>query len=108
MKKLSLLATVIIGLLTVSSATFAQSTYAQTHPRRHEVTARLSNQNRRIHNEVSHGDMSRAEAARLHRQDRRIRTEERRMARRDHGHITPQEQARLNRQENRVSKKIGS
>lgn len=77
------------------------------HPRRAEVNARLANQNRRIHEEVKEGDMSKAKAAKLHREDRQMRQEERDMAAQNGGHITKAEQHVLNQQENKVSKQIG-
>ena len=51
--------------------------------------------------------MSKAKAARLQREDRKIRREERAMASMNGGHITKREQAVLNQQENAVSKQIG-
>jgi ketosteroid isomerase-like protein len=77
------------------------------HPRRVEVNHRLANRNPRTHHEVREGDMSHAEAARLHRDDRQVRQEERDMARHDGGHITRREDYALNRQENHVSRQIG-
>ena len=56
---------------------------------------------------IQEGDMSKAKAARLHRKDRKIRKEERRMAAKDGGHITKVDQQKLNRQENGASKQIG-
>jgi hypothetical protein len=81
--------------------------WKKSHPRRAEVNARLANQNRRIHDEVKEGDMSKAKAAKLHREDRQIRQEERDMAAQNGGHITKAEQRVLNQQENKVSKQIG-
>ena len=77
------------------------------HPRRAEVNGRLENQDRRINQEVKEGEMSKAEAAKLHKEDHQIRKEERQMASQHDGHITKEEQAKLNRQENQVSKQIG-
>ena len=71
------------------------------------LNQRLANQNRRIHNEVKEGEMSHAQAAQLHRDDRKIRQEERDMAAQNAGHITKLEQRALNQQENAVSRKIG-
>lgn len=79
----------------------------EKHPRRAEVNGRLDNQNSRINQEVQEGDLSKAEAAKLHREDRQIRREEKRMAAEHGGHITAQEQRKLNRQENAVSNQIG-
>lgn len=100
--------TVMIACFAISSMSFAQpGHFAKTHPRRAQVNHRLANQNNRIHNEVKEGDMSKTQAATLHKDDRQIRGEERRMAAKDGGHITKKEQAKLNRQENGVSKQIG-
>ncbi len=68
---------------------------------------RLKNQDKRIHKEVKEGEMSKDDAAKLHKEDRHIRKEERMMASQNGGHITKQEQKKLNRQENAVSKEIG-
>jgi hypothetical protein len=83
------------------------SQWEKTHPRRDQVNDRLANQNQRINKEVGEGEMSKAKAVRLHRADRRIRQEERNMARRNGGHITKIQQEKLNRQENAVSRQIG-
>ncbi|CAD6559046.1 hypothetical protein LMG27952_06775 [Paraburkholderia hiiakae] len=85
----------------------AQTNWDATHPRRAEVNHRLANQDRRIHQEVREGEMSRAEAARLHRDDHQIRQEERDMARQNGSHITRREDYVLNQQENHVSRQIG-
>ena len=81
--------------------------WAASHPRRAEVNGRLANQNARIHQEVKEGELSKAQAANLHRQDHQIRTEERAMASMNNGHITKTEQRALNQQENHVSREIG-
>ena len=81
--------------------------FAQTHPRREQVNERLATQNQRIKSEVAAGDLTAKQGARLHRDDRRIRREERLMAAQNGGHITKGEQRVLNRQENAVSRKIG-
>ena len=104
MKKLFVIA-LVVALATTSSLN-AQS-WKQSHPRRAEVNNRLANQNNRINQEVKEGEISKAQAARLHRQDRKIRREERLMASQNGGHITKAEQKILNRQENKVSRKIG-
>ena len=85
----------------------AQTNWDASHPRRAEVNDRLANQDRRIHQEVREGEMSHAEAARLHRDDHQIRQEERDMASQNGGHITRLEKRTLNQQENAVSKQIG-
>jgi 4-hydroxy-3-methylbut-2-en-1-yl diphosphate synthase IspG/GcpE len=100
----ALIACVVAGL---STAAMAETQWAKNHPRRAEVNKRLSNQNRRIHNEVKEGDMTRGQAAKLHKDDRQIRQEERDMASQNGGHITKGEQGVLNKQENGVSRQIG-
>ncbi len=103
-----------VAAVTMSLSGLATSALADTdtqwqknHPRREQVNERLANQNKRIHQEVKEGDLTKAQAAKLHREDRAIRKEERTMARLNHGHITKAEQKALNQQENQVSKQIG-
>ena len=101
----------MVGLFALSVNVFAdegvKGDFAKSHPRRAEVNKRLDNQNKRIHNEVKEGEISKSQAADLHKQDHQIRQEERDMASQDKGHITKQEQKTLNQQENVVSKEIG-
>lgn len=104
----SMLFTAALMLAGSAAGSFAdEGKFDQTHPRRAEVNQRLDNQDKRIHNEVKEGDMSKAKAERLHREDRHIRHEERAMASKDGGHISKREQHKLNRQENTVSQQIG-
>ena len=81
--------------------------WQKTHPRRAEVNQRLANQDKRIHQEVKEGEMTKAQAAQLHKDDRNIRNEEQLMASQNGGHITKAEQRALNQQENKVSAQIG-
>jgi len=97
---------IMIALFGITTTTFAQTRFDNTHPRRAEVNTRLAHQDARINHEVRHGEISRARAERLHREDHSVRNEERRMASRDHGHLTRRDDARLNRRENRVSRRI--
>jgi hypothetical protein len=90
-----------------SPAATADGQWAKSHPRRAEVNTRLANQNRRINKEVREGEISRGQAAKLHKQDHQIRKEERAMASTNGGHITRAEQRALNQQENQVSREIG-
>ncbi len=90
-----------------TAAKASNATWAQQHPRRDEVNDRLQNQDQRIHQEVKEGDLTTAQAAALHKDDRDIRQEERDMAHLDKGHITAADQKALNQQENVVSKDIG-
>jgi hypothetical protein len=84
----------------------AETTWQKNHPRRTEVNHRLANQNRRIHNDVKNGTMTKGQAATAHREDRQVRQEERDMASQNGGHITKPEQKVLNGQENRISGQI--
>lgn len=85
----------------------AGSQWQKSHPRRAEVNKRLAKQNQRIKREVKEGDMTRTQAATLHKNDRQVRKEERSMASQNGGHITKLEKRTLNRQENQVSRQIG-
>jgi hypothetical protein len=90
-----------------AGSAMAVTQWQKDHPRRTEVNKRLNNQDRRIHQERKEGEISKAQAQKLHREDHGIRKEERTMAAQDGGHITKQEQRTLNRQENAVSRQIG-
>jgi len=96
-----------IALSGLATNAMADTKWQKDHPRREQVNNRLNNQNKRIHQEVKEGELSKGQAAKLHREDRSIRKEERTMASTDHGHITKTEQKALNQQENQVSKQIG-
>ena len=99
-------ATLLLG--SMASSTFAaEEQFNKDHPRRAQVNKRLSNQNKRINKEVREGEITKAQAATLHKKDRQIRKEERAMASQHGGHITKQEQRTLNQEENAVSKQIG-
>src|SRR3989440_7934800 len=63
------------GLATNAMADDTQ--WQKTHPRREQVNNRLANQNKRIHQERKQGEITKAQAAKLHRDDRAIRKEER-------------------------------
>lgn len=98
---------ILILTIGIGFASYAQDgQWAKNHPRRAEVNGRLANQNARIHDKVEDGKMSKAEAAKLHKEDHQIRQEERDMAAQNHGHITRQEKKVLNHQENKVSRQI--
>lgn len=106
-KALLLIALTSVLSSTVTSAMAAEGDWAKDHSRRAEVNARLKSQDKRIHNEVQEGEITRGQAAQLHQEDRQIRQEERDMASQNGGHITKQEQRTLNQQENAVSRQIG-
>ena len=96
-----------ISLSGVAASALAETQWEREHPRRDQVNDRLANQNRRIRTEVAEGEMTKGQAAALHREDRQIRNEERVMASQNNGHITRQELKTLNQQENAVSAQIG-
>jgi len=102
---LALISAFVIG--SAGSVIAADKDWNKDHPRRTEVNKRLNNQDKRIHQERKEGDLTKAQAQTLHKDDRGIRKEERTMASQDGGHITKQEQRTLNQQENQVSKQIG-
>jgi hypothetical protein len=90
-----------------ASVASAQDDYAANHPRRAEVQARVEHQHDRIDRRLADGEISGARAHRLHRADYRIARQEHRFAMHHHGRISRAEQARLNRQEARVGHRIG-
>ncbi|MFY9657381.1 MAG: hypothetical protein WAK01_12510 [Methylocystis sp.] len=101
-------AVAILGLTLGAGFTEASAeTWAQRHPRRAEVNARLNNQNGRINKELKEGEITKGQAHALHQQDRAVRQEERDMASQNNGHITRGEQRALNQQENAISHEIG-
>jgi hypothetical protein len=93
--------------LGLSASAMADTKWEKAHPRRDQVNDRLARQDARIHHERKEGDLTAAQAAKLHKEDRQIRSEEHLMASQNGGHITKQEQKTLNAQENAVSKQIG-
>jgi hypothetical protein len=96
----------VLSLTLAGAAVAEDSQWQKDHPRREQVNNRLANQNARIDKKVANGQMSKAEAAKLHSNDHAIRQEERDMAKQNGGHITKQEQKTLNQQENANSKQI--
>jgi len=105
--KKTLVLSVSALLVGIAGAARAESQWDKDHPRRAEVNKRLNNQNARINKEAKEGEISKAQASKLHKEDHQIRQEERDMASQNHGHITKQEQVTLNQQENAVSRQIG-
>jgi hypothetical protein len=106
-RKILTVAAVAFSLAGLATTSFADTAWQKHHPRREEVNHRLANQNRRIHEERKEGEITKGQAARLHREDRNIRREERAMASTNGGHVTKAEQRALNQQENQVSRQIG-
>jgi hypothetical protein len=109
MKIKKITAAALITLMAAGTASLAQAEgqWGKNHPRRHEVNDRLKNQDKRINKEVKEGEMTKADAKKLHKEDHQVRQEERDMAKQNGGHITKQEQKTLNQQENNISHQIG-
>ncbi|AAQ62050.1 hypothetical protein [Chromobacterium violaceum] len=96
----------VCGLAFAGAAQADETQWQKEHPRRAEVNKRLAKQNQRINQERKNGQISKAEARKLHKEDHDIRQQERGMAKLDRGHITRQEQKTLNQEENGVSRQI--
>jgi hypothetical protein len=93
----------ILGLLLAMvgegvAATIPQSTRTPT------VNRRQNRQHRRIRQGVRSGQLTRAEAARLRREQARIAAQKR--AARRNGRVSPAERARLRREQNRANRRI--
>ena len=85
-----------------ATAAFADTPWQQHHPRREEVNNRIHDLNRSIRHERHEGDLTAAQAFRMHQRAHYIRWQERHFARYDGGHISRFEQWRLNREENHL------
>ncbi len=105
-KKLLSVAAVAVTFACLTGTAAADTAWQKSHPRREQVDGRLNNQDRRIHQDVKNGTLSKAQAAALHHDDHQVRQEERDMASQNGGHITKAEQSVLNQQENGISKDI--
>ena len=89
-----------------AGAASAETPWQAHHPARVEINHRLAHQNRQIREERREGDLTAAQARRLHERDHMIRMRERQFARDHHSHLTRREQVRLNHQENVVHRHI--
>lgn len=104
--KIAGLTVVALAMSIIAGTASAETTWQKNHPRRTQVNSRLANQNRRIHQDVKNGTLTKGQAAALHHDDHQIRQEERDMASQNGSHITKSEQNVLNKQENSVSNQI--
>lgn len=102
-RRLVTVATLSMAMTGLAGMALADTAWQKSHPRREQVNHRLANQNRRIHQDVQNGTLSKGQAAALHHQDHQVRQEERAMASQDGGHVTKAEQRVLNQQENGIS-----
>jgi hypothetical protein len=105
-KTLTFAAAIVSLAALLGTTASAETTWQKNHPRRTQVNSRLANQNRRIHNDVKDGTLTKGQAANLHREDHQVRQEERDMASQNGGHITKAEKGVLNKQENGISNQI--
>ena len=99
-------AAVLVALAGLAGTASAETTWQKNHPRRTQVNHRLNNQDKRIHQDVKDGTLTKSQAANIHHEDHQVRQEERDMASQNGGHITKPEQRVLNRQENKISSEI--
>lgn len=99
-------AAVLVSLAGLAGTASAETTWQKNHPRRTQVNHRLANQDKRIHQDVKNGTLTKAQASTLHHEDHQVRQEERDMASQNGGHITKGEQRTLNSQENKISSEI--
>jgi hypothetical protein len=105
-RKIATLTAMSAVIISMTGIAAADTSWQKNHPRREQVNGRLNNQNRRIHQDVKNGTLTKGQAATLHHDDHQIRQEERDMASQNGGHITKGEQSVLNHQENGVSSQI--
>lgn len=99
-------AAVLVSLAALAGTASAETTWQKNHPRRTQVNHRLANQNKRIHQDVKNGTLSKSQAANLHHEDHQVRQEERDMASQNGSHIAKPEKKALNGQENNISSQI--
>ena len=89
-----------------AGAASAETPWQAHHPRRVEVNHRLANENHQIRVERREGDLTAAQARRLHERAYMIRAHARWDARFHGSHLTRREQVRLNHQENALHRHI--
>lgn len=106
--KLAVIGVSLAALVGASAGTASADTnWQKHHPRREEVNARLMRQDHRIAMQRREGDLTRAQAHMLRREDRGVRAQERFDAMHHRGHLTRHEMRRLNHEENGISRQIG-
>lgn len=96
------------ALAVAPAAVLAQTTTPTPTPGRndHNVGQRKGEQQERIGNGVSSGQLTAGETSRLEHQERGINREERGMRAQDNGHLTKGDRALLHRQQNQESRRI--
>jgi hypothetical protein len=89
-----------------AGAASAETPWQAHHPRRVEVNHRLNHINRQIRFERRSGDLTAAQARRMHERAFAMRMQERRFARHHDSHLTRHEQVRLNHEENGLHRHV--
>jgi hypothetical protein len=92
--------------LSVAGAASADTRWEKDHPRQDQVLDRVNHQEARIRHERREGEISKAQAHRMMRADRRIAREDHVVARANGGFITKREQRHMDRQENQLGRHI--
>lgn len=103
-KLVSVLAVAVCGLALLAPEAKAGKKFRQEHPRRAEVLRRERNEVKKNDAAAADGKITGKQAAKLDRQDARIKNQEQAEAAANGGHITKSEQRQLNREENRVNR----
>jgi len=91
---------VVAGAATTASA--YESTWQRQHPYRVQVNHRITSLNHSITQRRREGDITSAQAARLHGRVHSVRVQERHIAANHGSHIARTGQARLNREETAI------
>ena len=89
-----------------AGAASAETPWQAHHPRRVEVNHRLGRINHSIRIERREGDLTAAQARRLHERAYMIRMQERHFAWRHGSHLSRYEQARLNHEETQLHRHV--
>ncbi|MDE2313494.1 MAG: hypothetical protein KGL04_04890 [Elusimicrobia bacterium] len=91
----------LAALALAGSASAAQGRWRKSHPRQTQALRRTWRQQKNANKLYKQGKISKQRRNKIVRNDRRMRREDHRMARRNGGYITKKQQRALNRQENR-------
>ncbi len=91
----------LAALALAGTASAAPGRWRKNHPRQAQALQRTRRQQRKANRLFKQGKISKRQRNNIVRNDRRMRREDRRMARRNGGYITKGQQRALNRQENR-------
>jgi hypothetical protein len=106
-RKLSLAFTALF-MLGGNIADASAATWAENHPLRAQLNARLANQNARINDNLAKGNITPSQAAQLKSEGAAVRAQERFDASLNGGHITTAQQRALNQDEDAISQEIYS